>query len=83
MNRTASILVAAAAILPLALGPAVAAPLTRDDAKVCAAIEAGDAKAKTVDCTATGSIESASKAEREASKLYPSGPVNATNGIWF
>lgn len=82
MKRTASLLLVAASIVPLALGPAVAAPVAKEDAKVCATLENGKAKAKSIDCVATGSIETGVQAG-QASKVYPSGPANPSNGIWF
>lgn len=82
MNRTASLLLVAASIVPLAFGPALAAPVAKEDTKVCATLEAGTVKGKKVDCVATGSIETSAQAD-QASKVYPSGPVNPSNGIWF
>lgn len=82
MKRTASLLLVAVSIVPLAFGPALAAPVAKEDAKVCATLEAGTAKGKKIDCVATGSIETGAKVG-QASKVYPSGPVNPSNGIWF
>lgn len=81
MKRTVSLILAAAVALPFALGPVHAAPVAKNEAEACASIDAG--KTKTVDCETTGSIETGARADHDASRLYPAGPVNAGNGIWF
>lgn len=79
INRTAALLIAAAALSPIAFSPAMAAS---DHARQAPACTQSDA-VEGVDCTITNSTGAPDQRMAPKSDKYPDGPVNMGSGVWF